>query len=191
MIGQFGAIKASFEAGSGDSKGLPKPGSTNVMPVVAPPGGWPPFTGKPGPKQQKCVAMGGAWIGPTGKKWCQMPTRAVPVPYVPPVSVAPPPVGTPTYYPPPVDNSLVPVGEGGSPPGSPLYTDEQVIQDFITGGNVPPAMSAGATAPSTSGTTFSPAMLVAAAVASGVVFLVLRNKKGGKTGAARSKKRRK
>ncbi len=179
---------------------LPKPGSVNTGPApTAPAGGWPPFKGAPGPKQKQCTSNGGAWIGPVNKKWCQMPSPVAAAPVTtlpaPGVGTTPPPtVGTPKYYPPPVDNSLVPAGEGGAPPGSPLLTDEQVVQDFITGGSGPATMSAKATAPS--GTTFSPLMLVAAAIVSGVVFLMVRGKKGGKTGgktvrAVRSKKRRK
>lgn len=173
---------------------LPKPGSVNTGPApAAPAGGWPPFKGKPGLKQQQCAKNGGQWIGPTGKKWCQMPV-AYAAPALPvPVAVAPPPtVGTPKYYPPPVDNSRVPPGEGGSPPGSPMLTDEDVVKDFITesGGTGPISMSAGAGASSPSGSMFSPALLVAFAAVGGVLFFVLKGKKGGKKGAARSKKRK-
>lgn len=169
---------------------LPKPGSVNTGPApAAPAGGWPPFKGKPGLKQQQCAKNGGAWIGPTGKKWCQMPVAFV-APALP-VPVAPPPVGTPRY-PPPVDNSRVPPGEGGSPPGSPMLTDEDVVKDFITesGGTGPISMSADAGASSPSGSMFSPALLVAFAAVGGVLFFVLKGKKGGKKGAARSKKRK-
>jgi len=53
---------------------LPKPRSTHYGPEPSPPaGGWPAYKGKPGPKQIGCGKQGGDWIGPTGKKWCQMP----------------------------------------------------------------------------------------------------------------------
>lgn len=58
---------------------LPKPRSIHEGPEPAPPpGGWPPFKGAVGPRQKKCLKNGGAWIGPTGKKWCQMGPRYVP-----------------------------------------------------------------------------------------------------------------
>jgi hypothetical protein len=167
MIGFFGA--------------LPKPGSFNKTPVETPPGGWPPFKGQPGPKQQKCTQQGGQWIGPSGKKWCQLTS---------PMAVVQPPVGGGgggggVVTPAPVDTAIVPRGEGGTPPGSPLLTDEQVVQDFITGGGGPAPMSAGAQA--TSKSAFSPLFVLGAVVVAGVVFFMWRGKKGSKIGGKRRK----
>lgn len=72
----------------------------------APPGGWPPYKGKPGPRQKKCLAEGGRWIGPTGRKWCQM-TMAMP---------GPAPAPTPPLIVPGVEDDVVPVPWGGSYP---------------------------------------------------------------------------
>jgi hypothetical protein len=71
-----------------------------------------------------------------------------------------------------------------------MLTDEDVVKDFITesGGTGPAEMSVKASAPS--GSMFSPALLVAFAAVGGVLFFVLKGKKGGKKGAARSKKRK-
>jgi len=70
--------------------GYPKPGTTNYGPAPAPPpGGWPAFKGAAGPKQKACTASGGSWIGPTGKKWCQMPQKAYAASSLTPTQSAP------------------------------------------------------------------------------------------------------
>jgi len=78
-------------------EGYPKPGSFYSGPMPpAPPGGWPPFTGKAGPKQKKCTQQGGAWIGPAGKKWCQLGVGGGSVvPDQGPLDIAPPVVEQP------------------------------------------------------------------------------------------------
>jgi hypothetical protein len=76
------------------SEGYPKPGSFYSGPMPpAPPGGWPPFKGSPGPAQRKCLKQGGQWIGPAGKKWCQLGIGG---------EVVPPVVETPFGKQPPV-----------------------------------------------------------------------------------------
>jgi len=55
------------------AQALPKKGSFYSGPEPTPPaGGWPAFSGGAGPKQKKCTKQGGRWIGPTGRKWCQL-----------------------------------------------------------------------------------------------------------------------
>jgi len=60
---------------------LPKPGSTVTGPI--PPeyvGTATAPKGAVGPKQAACVKQGGVWIGPVGKRWCQMPVGTIPAP---------------------------------------------------------------------------------------------------------------
>lgn len=75
--------------------GLPKPGSFySGREPKAPAGGWPPYKGAPGAKQKQCLASFNAWIGPSGKKWCQL-RAGVPEPAM---QVLPEtPVQLPTY----------------------------------------------------------------------------------------------
>jgi hypothetical protein len=51
---------------------LPKVGSTVYGPIPAQWAGT-EKKGAAGPRQKKCVAAGGSWIGPQNKRWCQIP----------------------------------------------------------------------------------------------------------------------
>jgi hypothetical protein len=57
------------------AQAYPPPGSMYKGPEpAAPPGGWPSPTGTTGAAQWACLRIPGArWIGPAGKKWCQVP----------------------------------------------------------------------------------------------------------------------
>ena len=144
---------------------LPKPGSVNTGPApAAPPGGWPAFKGTAGPKQQQCTVKGGSWIGPAGKKWCQISPKTVPVPAAPGVTPAPAPA--------PVDNALVPVGDSVAPPGLPFWSETPGVEDFNTGAVT---MSMQTSAPKTGSSTGT--LLILLAGLGGVVFLLTRNKK--------------
>jgi len=61
---------------------LPKAGSTVTGPIPAQYVGT-EKKGAAGPKQAACTAQGGYWIGPEGKRWCQMVPGTVPALPVP------------------------------------------------------------------------------------------------------------
>ncbi len=52
-----------------DSIGNPAYRET-VVGLPPPAGMFPPFKGKAGPKQKRCLQAGGVWTGPTGRKFC-------------------------------------------------------------------------------------------------------------------------
>jgi hypothetical protein len=52
--------------------GKPKAGATVTGPLP-PASMFPAFKGKAGPKQEACLAAGGTWTGPKGKKFCVKP----------------------------------------------------------------------------------------------------------------------
>ena len=92
---------------------LPKPRSTTFGPLPVP-GTWPEYRGSAGPKQKACVSNSGVWIGPTGKKWCQLPLAA-----------ASP--GDPIYYPPGTGPVDAPPYLGVPAPPAPPLTDTAII----------------------------------------------------------------
>jgi len=174
---------------------LPKAGSfyTGEEPP-APAGGWPPFKGKVGPRQTKCLELGGRWIGPTGRKWCQLTTISpgvveapivVPAPISPVVPVMPVPApGAPplTVVGAPVDSSLIPVGEepGGPAFGPPPGAE---VEDFVIGDSAGPQVMSVTTTTPTAGTGYMPYVLGAAAIVGAILFL--RKRPGAGRGVRR------
>lgn len=189
MFGYFGA--------------LPKAGSFYTGPEpAAPAGGWPPFKGKVGPRQEKCLALGGRWIGPTGKKWCQLWVETAPVGadtalvYEPsyvtsPLVTAPPVGGAPLQVVGgPSDTAIVPTGEQ---PGTPAFgppagaVDQQAVSDFAAGGQV--AMSATAAPTPGVGGLSTTALLVAGGIGV-LIFVLMRRGKGAAVSTAPKARRR-
>jgi len=170
---------------------LPKAGSFFTGPEpAAPKGTWPAYKGKPGPKQQKCLSLGGRWIGPTGRKWCQVPTPVLPAMPPPDLTVLPPIAPMPgvpgSIVPPyvvggPVDNSQIPAGEDGGgggpvfgpPPGADI--DDFVVGDFIQEGPV----AASATAAGGQRSLDTTSVLLMAAAAGGLIWMLARKSKTG------------
>jgi hypothetical protein len=176
-LGFFGAAKAKkAKAPLTTIKGkYPPAGSMYAGPEpTEPAGGWPPFKGTPGPKQVACSAGGGEWIGPTGKKWCQL---SVAVPKATPGVISTIP-GTVTGA--PSDTSKVPSGTTpgggtayGPPPGADGVEDNAVV-DQQGGRPGPITMSATSTAPSSA----TSALGILAMVGVGGLLLYLVAKKG-------------
>ena len=135
------------------------------------------------------VSNSGVWIGPTGKKWCQLPLAAAspgdPIYYPPgtgPVD-APPYLGVPAPPAPPLtDTAIIPPGEGPGPvapdsmvgPGS---TD--IANDVLPGPGVGyPKPGPGVVTGRSSG--IGGKLLIAAAGAGLIYYFVKKRKKRGK-----------
>ena len=167
--------------------GYPKPGTTNYGPAPAPPpGGWPAYKGAPGPKQKACTASGGSWIGPTGKKWCQMPQAGASA--ITPTQVAP---DTQTND--AVSAVDAKIFDSGGYPGSVstltpdgASMDNQAIPD-IQRASGPVSASASATAPG-GGLSITPLLVVAGGVA--LYFLLKKTPKAAKVGTKRTTRSR-
>lgn len=113
-----------------DSVGNPKKGSVITAPAPAP-GLFPPYKGAKGPKQKECLASGGIWDGPTGKKFCIMPLPSQVEPYRPtpagPVYV-PVTGGGETGYAPITPESIPPVEQDPTPqPTTPNTSYDQAL----------------------------------------------------------------
>lgn len=168
--------------------GYPKPGTTNYGPAPAPPpGGWPAFKGAPGPKQKTCTASGGSWIGPTGKKWCQMPQAGASA--ITPTQVAPDTQTNDTVS--AVDAKIF--DSGGYPGSASVLTpdgasmDNQAIPDIQRAGG-PVSASASATAPFGGSSWGTPLLVVAGGVA--LYFLLKKTPKAAKVGTKRTTRSR-
>jgi len=177
---------------------LPKPRSTVQGPIPAEFVGT-EKKGAKGPRQIKCEGQGGHWIGPVGKRWCQIPfsTRF-------PVHPASPPIPAP--YPlayqrpmepvtvPPSNNDIVPHQELA--PGSRL--DSGAVGTVVntnggrpgaTGG--PVSNSANVSAPSGTGALDWRMLGLFAALGAGALFYFGgKKKRSAKPGRRRSSKRR-
>lgn len=121
---------------------LPKRHSfyTGVEPQP-PAGGWPPVPvkrlGSAAKKvYKKCLEQGGRFIGPKGKRWCQLgPAYGTNIGIQPDVAVPTPPGTLPDI---PPDTDVPPSIVGPSPGDSGV--DDAAVTDFLRdGGRVPPS----------------------------------------------------
>lgn len=169
----------------------PKFRSTAYGPAPLP-GTYPPYKGAPGPKQKACTKAGGIWIGPTGKKWCQMPLSMAspdsPIYYPPgtqPLAVQPAPwpdIGATTPPPVPPDG----LQTGYEPPPIPIFgSTKPGIQQGIEDAAVWDAQrqqfvsSSSLVAPAPKSSALGIVVFVAAA--GGLLWYIAKQKKAGKT----------
>jgi len=182
--GPTGAKKCVMPSAGGVPTGatggaLPKAGST-VTGIMPPEWIGSEKKGAAGPKQAACTAQGGHWIGPEGKRWCQMVPGTVPAS----------PVSKDTGL---VDTAVVPPGStpvdttGSGLPGTtpPTTPSDYMLPGLITEATGGPSGAVYEQASVVSQYMSPRNLLLLGAAAVGGYFLWKRSKKGRKGGKRR------